>query len=81
MVRRRSVKALPLMTRGSAITFRRRDVTAAIRAVKAAGHEVDRIEIDRHGKIVVIMSRTGEADQPAEGDALDKWMASHADAT
>lgn len=43
------------------LTFRQRDVAAAIRAAKAAGCEVARIEIDRAGKIVII---TAQGDQP-----------------
>jgi hypothetical protein len=44
---------LALMARGNC-TFKQRDLAAAIRAVRAAGCEVVRIEIDRNGKIVVI---------------------------
>ena len=36
-------------------TFRQADVTRAVRAVVAAGCEVRRVEIDRDGKIVLIM--------------------------
>lgn len=39
------------------LTFRQRDVEAAVKAVKAAGSEVVRVEIDKQGKIVVITSR------------------------
>jgi hypothetical protein len=35
-------------------TFRQRDVTAAVRAVVAAGCQVVRVEIDKDGKIAVI---------------------------
>jgi hypothetical protein len=45
--------------------FRQRDVTAAVRAVKAAGCEVGRVEIEG-GKIIVI---AGKPDGPA--DELD----------
>jgi hypothetical protein len=34
-------------------TFRQRDITAAVRAMSAAGYEVKRIVIDRDGRIVV----------------------------
>jgi hypothetical protein len=40
-------------------TFRQRDVTAAIRAAEAAGHAVERIEIDREGRIVVVLRQAG----------------------
>jgi len=36
-------------------TFRQADVTKAVKAVVAAGCEVRRVEIDREGKIVLIM--------------------------
>lgn len=39
------------------LTFRQRDVEAAIRAAQAAGCEVVRVEIDKAGKISVITSR------------------------
>jgi hypothetical protein len=35
------------------LTFRRRDVTAAIKAVEAAGHVVARIEIGQDGRITI----------------------------
>lgn len=47
-------------------TFRQRDVTAAIRAMEAAGHEVERVEIGRDGKIVVFSKRSPEEGDPNE---------------
>jgi hypothetical protein len=44
------------MARGQS-TFRQRDLTAAVKAVVAAGCEVVRVEVDKAGKIVVV---TGE---------------------
>lgn len=41
------------MARGPS-TFRQRDLTAAIRAVKAAGVGVARVEVDRDGRIVIV---------------------------
>ncbi|HVH77160.1 MAG TPA: hypothetical protein VM755_19770 [Stellaceae bacterium] len=41
------------MARGPT-TFRQRDVTAAVKAVEAAGYKVERVEIDKVGKIVVV---------------------------
>jgi hypothetical protein len=35
-------------------TFKQRDVQAAVKAVRAAGCEVDRVEVDKDGKITVI---------------------------
>jgi hypothetical protein len=37
-------------------TFRQQDVTRAIRAAKAAGVEIRRVEIARDGRIVIITS-------------------------
>jgi hypothetical protein len=44
------------MARGEC-TFRQRDVTAALKAARDAGAEVARVEIDRDGRIVVIMGK------------------------
>jgi hypothetical protein len=34
--------------------FRQRDVTKAVRAVAAAGVQIDRVEVDKTGKIVIV---------------------------
>jgi hypothetical protein len=60
-------------------TFRQRDVTAALKAVAAAGLVVARVEITPEGGIVFTTVRPGE-DAPAQND-LDKWLAKHARAT
>jgi hypothetical protein len=55
-------------------SFRRVDVTRAIKAVIAAGAEVDRAEIDPStGKIVVIISKSGAstAKTPNEWDTAE----------
>jgi hypothetical protein len=57
-------------------TFRQQDATRAARAALAAGLEVQRIEIDRDGKITVVTGRA--ATNGEHGTDLDKWMASHA---
>jgi hypothetical protein len=44
------------MARGPC-SFRQRDVTAAVKAVVAAGCEVARAEIDSAGKIVVVIGK------------------------
>jgi len=41
-------------------TFRRRDLTAAVKAMVAAGVEVARVEIGKDGKIVVVTGKSGE---------------------
>jgi hypothetical protein len=38
-------------------TFRKRDVTAAVEAVTAAGYEVVKVEIGKDGKISVITTK------------------------
>lgn len=44
------------MSRGPA-TFKQADVTRAVRGTVAAGVEVQRIEIDQSGKIVVVAGK------------------------
>jgi hypothetical protein len=41
-------------------TFKKRDVTRAVRAVQDAGEKVQRVEVDKEGKIIVTV---GEAHQ------------------
>jgi hypothetical protein len=40
-------------------TFRRRDLQATVEAAQAAGLQIDRVEVDKDGKITVI---TGKPD-------------------
>ena len=50
------------MSRGPQ-TFRQRDVAAAIKAALAAGLEVERVEVNKEGKIVVVTKRpAGESE-------------------
>lgn len=51
------------MARG-ALTFRQRDVTAAVRAVAAAGCAVVRVEVGKSGKIVIHTDQHG-AERPS----------------
>jgi hypothetical protein len=60
----------------TAATFRQHDVTRALRAVAAAGMAAARVEIDQSGKIVI---QLGSAERAEPSNALDKWMAGHAD--
>jgi hypothetical protein len=48
------------MSRGPR-TFRQADVTRAIRAAVAAGVEVERVEVDKNGRIIVIAKGAGQA--------------------
>lgn len=43
------------MSRGPS-TFRQRDVAAAIKAARDAGVEVARVEVDKDGKIVIVIA-------------------------
>jgi len=49
------------MSRGPQ-TFRQRDLCAAIKAAKAAGCEVSRIEVGKDGRIIVILAREQQQD-------------------
>ncbi len=59
------------MARGPC-TFRQQNVTRALRATRAAGIEVQRVEIDKDGKIVVVAGKPTEP--PREGeDECNEW--------
>jgi hypothetical protein len=51
----------------AASTFRQTDVVRALRAARAAGLEVARIEIGKDGKIVVIPGKPTPCNQQEEG--------------
>ena len=51
--------------------FRQQDVTRALKAVAAAGVHIDRIEIDKTGKIIIIAVRA--ANQPGENTEVNEW--------
>ena len=51
-------------------TFRQRDVAAAIKAAKAAGLEVARVEVDKTGKIVVVTIKGAAASPDNEWDTV-----------
>jgi hypothetical protein len=54
------------MARASS-TFKQRDVTRALRAADAAGRLVQRVEIDRDGKIILVMVEPPDAEPTAGG--------------
>jgi len=56
------------MPRGR-LAFKQGDVTRALRAVSAAGQPVQRIEINREGKIVVFVGKT----EQQEGLGDNEW--------
>lgn len=51
------------MARGP-LTFRQRDLVRAIKGAKAAGLDISRVEVDKDGRIVVII---GKPDSPSDG--------------
>jgi coenzyme F420-reducing hydrogenase beta subunit len=53
------------------VTFRQQDVTRALRARRAAGVEVERIEIEK-GKIIVITEKKAKAPTDAGNDG-NEW--------
>jgi hypothetical protein len=55
------------MSRGT-VTFKKGDLVRAIAAVRAAGIEVARVEVDKAGKIVII---TGKPEQPKSGEGTE----------
>lgn len=61
------------MSRGPS-TFRQRDVTAAVKAITAAGIEVARVEIGKDGKIVVFTGKPEQAVSIASlQEEIGKW--------
>jgi hypothetical protein len=59
------------MARGPC-TFRQQDVTRALRATVAAGIEVQRIEIDKYGKIIVVAGKPPKSSLD-DGDQRNEW--------
>jgi hypothetical protein len=53
--------------------FTQADVKRAVKGAVAAGINVARVEVDKHGKIVVIAGKPGE-DAPTD---LDMWLGKH----
>jgi hypothetical protein len=56
--------------------FRQHDLTRALKGAIAAGVQITRVEIDPSGKIVIM---TGAKEPALPANALEKWMAEHAD--
>jgi hypothetical protein len=52
--------------------FRQTDLTRALKGARAAGIEIERFEIDKDGKIVVIAEKSPES--PCDGeDERNEW--------
>jgi hypothetical protein len=60
------------MSRGPQ-TFRQRDLCSAIKAAKAAGCEVARIEVGKDGRIIVILVRGKEQLGAKESGCANEW--------
>jgi hypothetical protein len=60
------------MSRGPT-TFRQRDLAAAIKAARAAGCAVARVEVDKDGRIILVLV-TGEEHSPAaQAENANEW--------
>lgn len=59
------------MPRG-ACTFKQSDVTKAVKAVMAAGVEVARVEVDRDGKIIVVVGKSPPAQSAPDENEWDR---------
>jgi hypothetical protein len=55
--------------------FRQSDLTRALKAAISAGLQVESVEIDPSGKIIIM---TGAKEPASPANALDKWMTEHA---
>jgi len=56
------------MSRGPC-TFKQSDVAKAVKAVVAAGVEVARVEVDKHGRIVIVAGKP----VPDDGKGGNEW--------
>jgi hypothetical protein len=56
----------------SALTFKQQDVTRALRGAAAAGIDVQQIEINKDGKIVVVVGKVPESPRNG-GDQRNEW--------
>jgi hypothetical protein len=55
-------------------SFKQRDVVRALRATRAAGMEVTRLEIAKDGTIILVAGKS----EAQESEPLDRWMADNA---
>ena len=67
------------MARGHS-TFKQTDLTRALRAARAAGVNVQRFEIDKDGKIVIVTGNAAAPDNDLDRELTD-FEARHASAS
>jgi hypothetical protein len=62
------------MTMRGPCTFKQRDMTKAVKAVVAAGVPVAKVEVDKAGKITVVVAGNGQesSDEGREGNEWDR---------
>jgi hypothetical protein len=48
-------------------TFKKRDVKTALEAARAAGLDVQRVEIDKDGRIIIVTGKSND------GNAINEW--------
>ncbi len=63
------------MKESRAVPFRQRDVSRALRAARAAGVEIARVEIGTDGRIILVPSKPVENGPSATEDDLDRELA------
>lgn len=58
-------------------TFRQADVVRAIKATRAAGEKIARVEIHRDGRIIVLFGEPQTSVTPSVDLELEKWIKHH----
>jgi hypothetical protein len=56
-------------------TFKQRDVTKAVKAIVAAGVQIERVEVSKDGKIVIVTAKPRESIVEDGPDYLNEWDA------
>lgn len=55
------------------LTFRQRDVTAAIKAVERAGHQVARVSIGQDGNIIIELASPAANEPTPAREPSNEW--------
>ena len=56
-------------------TFKQRDVTKAVKAIVAAGQQIERVEVSKDGKIVIVTAKPSGLIFEDGPDFLNEWDA------